>query len=96
MNRYSEHIKLKCANIAAYCDIAEGGAKQMWRCQQATAVYSVRRGEGKEGAMEAVEVEMDYLYRKDISQEQNTTNIILIVLIENNNTPKLSIYLRYC
>ena len=41
---------------------------------------------GREGKRRAVEMEMDHLYTKEISQEQNTTNIIVMVLKKNDNT----------
>ena len=47
MNRYFEHIKLKCANIDPWCDMAKDGVKQIL---MATAVGCVEGKEGKKWA----------------------------------------------
>ena len=91
MNRYFEHIKLKCVNIEPYCDKAWGGARQMWRW---LAGYScgMRRGEEREKEMDSGGSNGLYVQKRDISRYK-TKNTIVMVLSKNDNTSKLFIFL---
>ena len=56
--------------------MAGGGAKQIWKCWLTTAAVCVE----EKGERERWKLEVE------IDCQQNTSNIIVMVLIENDNT----------